>query len=66
MHEGNVVKDDRDMLGGILDIRNMVTGDIMIHRSKVFAINIDTLMKNYLKQLLPQTIQEFLYGKNTG
>ena len=34
MHEGNVIKYDKDMLGGILDIRNMVTADIMIHRSK--------------------------------
>jgi Mg2+/Co2+ transporter CorB len=52
MHEGNVVKDDRDMLGGILDIRNMVTGDIMIHRSKVFAINIDTPNEKLLKTAL--------------
>ncbi len=41
MHEGNVIKDDRDMLGGILDIRNMVIGDIMIHRSKIIAIDIN-------------------------
>ena len=52
MHEGNVVKDDRDMLGGILDIRNMVTADIMIHRSKVFAINIDTPNEKLLKAAL--------------
>lgn len=52
MHEGNVVKDDRDMLGGILDIRNMVTADIMIHRSKVFAISIDTPNEKLLKTAL--------------
>ena len=49
MHEGNVIKDDRDMLGGILDIRNMVTADIMIHRSKIFAINVDTPTEKLLK-----------------
>jgi Mg2+/Co2+ transporter CorB len=52
MHEGNVIKDDRDMLGGILDIRNMVTADIMIHRSKIFAINIDTPIEKLLKTSL--------------
>ena len=52
MYEGNVVKDDRDMLGGILDIRNMVTADIMIHRSKVFAISIDTPNEKLLKTAL--------------
>lgn len=49
MHEGNVVKDDIDMLDGILDIRNMVTADIMIHRSKVFTINIDMPNEKLLK-----------------
>ncbi len=52
MHEGNVIKDDRDMLGGILDIRNMVIADIMIHRSKIFAINIDTPNEKLLKATL--------------
>lgn len=52
MHEGNVIKDDRDMLGGILDIRNMVTADIMIHRSKIFAININTPIEKLLKTAL--------------
>lgn len=42
MYEGNVVKDDRDMLGGILDLRDLVIADIMIHRSNIVAINIDT------------------------
>lgn len=41
MHEGNVFKDDRDMLGGVLDIRNLSISDIMVHRSKVIALDID-------------------------
>jgi Mg2+/Co2+ transporter CorB len=52
MHEGNVIKDDRDMLGGILDIRNMVISDIMIHRSKIVAIDIDTQADKILKMAL--------------
>lgn len=49
LYEGNVIKDDRDMLGGILDIRNMVIEDIMIHRSKITAINIDNTPEKILK-----------------
>ncbi len=49
MHEGNVFKDDRDMLGGILDIRSMVVADIMIHRSKIIAINIDSPNEEFFK-----------------
>jgi Mg2+/Co2+ transporter CorB len=37
MHEGNVIKDDRDMLGGILDIRNMVLSHLLFW-SKKFVI----------------------------
>ena len=40
LSEGKVVKDDRDMLGGILDIPNLVTSDIMTHRSKIVSIDI--------------------------
>ncbi|MCC8369385.1 HlyC/CorC family transporter [Rickettsia endosymbiont of Polydrusus tereticollis] len=50
--EGNVYKSDRNMLGGILDIRNMVVSEIMTHRSNIIAINIDlpneVIVKNAL------------------
>lgn len=39
--EGNVYKADRDMLGGILDIRNMTISEVMTHRSNLFSINVD-------------------------
>lgn len=50
--EGNVVKDDRDMLGGILDIRNLIVGDIMIHRSKINSFNIDDDIEKIVKFVL--------------
>lgn len=49
LNEGNVVKDDRDMLGGILDIRNLIVGDIMIHRSKINSVNIDNPKADIIK-----------------
>jgi Mg2+/Co2+ transporter CorB len=59
MQEGNVYKDDRDMLGGILDIRNMTIGDIMIHRSKMVAIDIDTPTDKIIKTVLSSTHSRF-------
>ncbi len=42
--EGVMVKNDRDMLGGILDLKQMGVEDVMIHRTKIFAldVNLDT------------------------
>ncbi|CAN0600123.1 unnamed protein product, partial [Ectocarpus sp. 12 AP-2014] len=52
LSEGNVFKDDRDMLGGILDIRNLVIADIMVHRSNIITINIDTPTDKVIKTVL--------------
>jgi Mg2+/Co2+ transporter CorB len=37
--EGGVVKLDRDMLGGVLDLRELTVSDIMVHRIKMDAID---------------------------
>jgi Mg2+/Co2+ transporter CorB len=39
--EGGVVKGDRDMLGGVLDLRDLDVSDIMVHRTKMVAIDAD-------------------------
>ena len=42
MHlEGGVVKEDRDMLGGLLDLRELEVSDIMVHRTKMQMLNAD-------------------------
>jgi Mg2+/Co2+ transporter CorB len=38
-HEGAVVKKDRDMLGGILDLQDLSVSDVMIHRTKMHMID---------------------------
>lgn len=38
-HEGSVVKIDRDMLGGILDLRDLEVSDIMVHRKNIAMID---------------------------
>jgi Mg2+/Co2+ transporter CorB len=39
--EGSVVKSDRDMLGGLLDLQELAVADVMIHRTSMVAINAD-------------------------
>jgi Mg2+/Co2+ transporter CorB len=39
--EGAVVKHDADMLGGVLDLRDLQVLDIMVHRTKMETLNAD-------------------------
>ena len=39
--EGNVERGHRDMIGGILDLRELKIGDVMIHRRQMTAIDVD-------------------------
>jgi Mg2+/Co2+ transporter CorB len=39
--EGEVVKSDRDMVGGVLDLSQLSLADIMVHRTKMRAIDAD-------------------------
>jgi Mg2+/Co2+ transporter CorB len=39
-HEGEVAREDRDMLGSILDLDERVVGEVMIHRSQVESIDV--------------------------
>ena len=39
--EGDVEKIDRDMFGGVLDLRELAVSDVMIHRTNMITINAD-------------------------
>jgi len=39
--EGAVVKNDADMLGGVLDLRDLQVADVMAHRTKMETVNAD-------------------------
>lgn len=39
--EGSVIKDDRDRLGGVLDLGELEVSDVMIHRTSMRMINAD-------------------------
>lgn len=65
MHEGNVYKDDRDMLGGILDIRNMEISDIMVHRSRIIAIDINAPTEKIIKEVFASPHSRFPFWQET-
>lgn len=37
--EGGVIKDDRDMLGGVLDLHELTVDDVMVHRKNIAMID---------------------------
>ena len=41
LREGNVEREHRDMIGGILDLRELTVGDVMLHRTNMESQDID-------------------------
>jgi len=39
--EGNVEREHRDMIGGILDLRELKVGDVMLHRTNMDSLDAD-------------------------
>jgi Mg2+/Co2+ transporter CorB len=39
--EGSVEKLDRDMVGGVLDLRELTVADVMVHRTEMMTLNAD-------------------------
>jgi Mg2+/Co2+ transporter CorB len=50
--EGSVEKHDRDMLGGLLDLRDLVVSDVMIHRTEMITANVDDPPDQVIKAVL--------------
>lgn len=50
--EGNVIKYDRDMLGGVLDLRHITVEEVMVHRSQMVRINADLPTSEIITQAL--------------
>ncbi|MHA6287428.1 HlyC/CorC family transporter [Maricaulis sp. CAU 1757] len=50
--EGGVVKDDRDMLGGVLDLRELTVDDIMVHRKSILMLDSDNPPEEIVTQAL--------------
>jgi Mg2+/Co2+ transporter CorB len=50
--EGTIIKKDRDMLGGILDLKDLEVADIMVHRTKMKMLDASDSMPDIIKQVL--------------
>jgi magnesium and cobalt exporter, CNNM family len=50
--EGSVARHDADMLGGVLDLRDLQVADIMVHRTKMEMINADDPPQQIVDELL--------------
>ena len=50
--EGRLYKLDKDMVTGILDLAEISVEDIMVHRSKIYMVNIDDDPKEIINQVI--------------
>ena len=50
--EGGVAREERDMLGGLLELGEVPVSDIMIHRTKMRTLDADLDPKEVVKELL--------------
>jgi Mg2+/Co2+ transporter CorB len=50
--EGGVDKLDRDMVGGLLDLRNLEVGDVMVHRTAMMTLNADDPTEEIVRAML--------------
>ena len=51
-HEGSVEKHDRDMFGGLLDLRDLTVADVMVHRTEMVTINADDAAEEIVRAVL--------------
>jgi Mg2+/Co2+ transporter CorB len=50
--EGSVGKGERDMLGGLLDLQELVVADVMVHRTKMRAIDASLRPEEIVREVL--------------
>jgi Mg2+/Co2+ transporter CorB len=51
-HEGKVEKQDRDMFGGLLDLRELQVSDVMVHRTEMVMVNADLPPEELVREVL--------------
>lgn len=50
--DGSVEKHDRDMVGGVLDLRELQVSDVMIHRTEIIGACVDDAPEEVVKAIL--------------
>jgi Mg2+/Co2+ transporter CorB len=55
-HAGVVEKLDRDMMGGLLDLRELTVSDVMIHRTKMIMLDADQTPREIVDAVLAAAV----------
>jgi Mg2+/Co2+ transporter CorB len=62
--EGGVEREHRDMLGGILVLDELTISDVMIHRTKMYTLNIDMPAPDLVRDVLASAYTRIPVWKN--
>jgi Mg2+/Co2+ transporter CorB len=54
--EGEVESHDRDMFGGVLDLRDLVVSDVMIHRTAMITLNADDTPEDIVNAVIASPV----------
>ena len=54
--EGGVEKVDRDMFGGVLDLRDLAVSDVMIHRTNMITLNADEKAEDVVNAVIASPV----------
>jgi Mg2+/Co2+ transporter CorB len=54
--EGEVESHDRDMFGGVLDLRDLVVSDVMIHRTAMITLNADDSSEDIVNAVIASPV----------
>jgi Mg2+/Co2+ transporter CorB len=66
MHRAGVVeKLDRDMMGGLLDLRELTVSDVMIHRTKMVMLDADEPPRQLIDDVLAAVITRIPLWRNS-
>jgi Mg2+/Co2+ transporter CorB len=63
--EGSVEKQDRDMLGGLLDLRDLTVADVMIHRTEVITADVSEPPEKIVEEVLKEPVTRIPLWRGT-
>jgi Mg2+/Co2+ transporter CorB len=64
-HEDRVEKADRDMFGGVLDLRELTVSDVMLHRTKMITLNADDTPEEIVRAVLSAPVTRLPLWRGT-
>jgi Mg2+/Co2+ transporter CorB len=63
--EGSVEKHDRDMLGGLLDLRDLTVADVMIHRTEVITADVGETADKVVDRVITEMVTRIPLWRGT-